>query len=540
MSAAVMSPLGTMSSNRDYEEEQEAEEERALLSPIVLEAKPEPMEDDGSLSVPSLSDDFFADFEMEQEDEGKDSTPSFGGLKNLGNTCYFNSALQMLASLDRFGEVLEATPPMDQELRSEFLSVMQRLRNGETVNPEAFKRAVDARSSLFIGYRQQDSHEFLTTLLDLLDADYKKKPAEKDESMDSAEEEQGKEPATDNDNEASDEPAEALAIESTETVSALDLPESEDVPPSRSLTELQVEDISQLLHGQRPVVASAEPNTDTAMLPQCKLIGGRAIVPMSGVSQLSSVETEEGATSAPVPDSSAESETPQAQEEQDPSPIEEYFTTEVRARLSCDSCKYTRSHVEKYLHLSLDIGSDSGSVEEGLRKFFAPEHRQIKCEKCFCETATQTMEITKLPRAMLFHCKRFIVDVSPDYSSITYRKNQSPFQFSDALSASQDGILGEFLATDVDIPEQQDSRWNGLHEDAMDDDELAYRIRSVVNHIGSSASCGHYTADGNRMYSNGERRWTRFNDSIVSEVSAEEAMRGSAQRTAYMVMYELE
>ena len=112
------------------------------------------------------------------------SSGEYGGLSNLGNTCYMASALQMLASLDDFLgqlEIIEPEKEDDLRLRKAFLDVMKRLQSGETVRPEEFKEALDEKSPLFIGFRQQDSHEFLTTLLDLLDEDYKKKEEEEEE-----------------------------------------------------------------------------------------------------------------------------------------------------------------------------------------------------------------------------------------------------------------------------------------------------------------------------------------------------------------------
>jgi ubiquitin C-terminal hydrolase len=223
----------------------------------------------------------------------------------------------------------------------------------------------------------------------------------------------------------------------------------------------------------------------------------------------------------------------QEQQESAPtSPVDSYFTTQVRVCLTCDSCKYTRNKTETYLHLSLEIGATSGSVEDGLRKFFAPETREIKCEKCFCETAQQTMNITKLPRAMLLHFKRFIVDVSPDYTSITYRKNQSSVSFEEHLNFDDDGVLADFLATDVSLPDTPTSQSRTRTR------PTGYRIRSVVNHIGSSASCGHYTADALLRYGD-DREWTRFNDASVSKISTHNATAQSST-TAYMIMYELE
>jgi len=201
-------------------------------------------------------------------------------------------------------------------------------------------------------------------------------------------------------------------------------------------------------------------------------------------------------------------------------------------RLTCDSCKYTRAHKESFFHLSLEIGSDTTTVVEGLRKFFSPEKREVKCEKCFCETAMQTMEITRLPRALLLHFKRFIVDVSDDYTSITYRKNQSDVLFEDRLELQEDlgGVLGEFFADDLSMP-------LSASDADMDDIMRNDKIRSVVNHIGSSAACGHYTADAARLSQSGERQWHRFNDSYVSQISANVAIKESS-KTAYMVMYE--
>ena len=246
-------------------------------------------------------------------------------------------------------------------------------------------------------------------------------------------------------------------------------------------------------------------------------------------------------------------------------PVDTYFTTRVRTCLTCDSCHYTRSHEETFRYLSIEVGSGKDditsshdrTVTEGIRKFFSPEKRELKCEKCFCESATQTMEIIQLPRALLLHMKRFIVDVSPDYSRISYRKNQAAIDFGKELSLNSDdqcGILGDFLGKDVQFPFSVEKQTITNHEesDCGEEDvaETSYKIRSIVNHIGSSASCGHYTADARKLYGKNDIKeripienekkleWTRFNDSSVSRINDYEAMQGQAQKTAYMLMYE--
>eukprot|EP00977_Amphora_coffeiformis_P011741 scaffold2850_cov175-Amphora_coffeaeformis.AAC.7 len=203
------------------------------------------------------------------------------------------------------------------------------------------------------------------------------------------------------------------------------------------------------------------------------------------------------------------------------SPIDDCFATKVRVRLTCDSCKYTRTQEETYLHWSLEMSGDDTGVDECLRKFFASEKREVKCEKCFGESATQTSHITQLPKMLLLHFKRFVVKVSEDYSSISYEKNSSSVTFNPVLSPHDD--LEEFTA--VDCPLSPGSR---------------YQLRSVVNHHGSSVSFGHYTADAKRtIQPDGSREWHRFNDSFVSKISEQQAVQESS-RSAYLVMYELE
>ena len=525
MSAAVLSPrLDPIATNPNLDMDEDEEDF------VFVESDTKSSAFDDS-SVPSLADDVI------MEDEEDDIPVTLGGLFNLGNTCYLNSATQMLASLDSFLSALEEASPISQDeaklrLRLEFMSLMGALQSGQTVRPDAFKKAVDERSPLFVGFRQQDAHEFLTTLLDLLDEVYQGTTGNSDASVEDG---NGISIVSDDDGSkhAPKEGPQQNEASSTSPHSEMMQNESktEEVAEgwlSRlpSFSDLKMDEITMLLYGDDEKQKKAPATLTTMNLrpteeqhPLCKLIGGRAVVMPDAASPLQVQDNSSVASSASAESSSLARPHPVTNS----SPIGDYFCTEVRSRLTCDSCKYTRTQIEKYLHLSIDVGSNEGtSVEEGLRKFFSPEKRELKCEKCFCESATQTLEITKLPPALLFHFKRFIVDISPDYSSITYRKNQSAVQFPSSLSLDVRSVLGEFLSEDASLPVQ-----------ALE--SSCYQIRSVCNHIGSSASCGHYTADAHRTYGMGERAWTRFNDDYVSRLDS--AM--SAATTAYMVLYEL-
>jgi ubiquitin C-terminal hydrolase len=81
-----------------------------------------------------------------------------------------------------------------------------------------------------------------------------------------------------------------------------------------------------------------------------------------------------------------------------------------------------RTMKEMYRHLSLDMNDeekeeqtlDEWTMEKGLAKFFSPEKRELKCEKCSDgRTATQTLRVISCPKFLLLHLKRFTVVEKP-------------------------------------------------------------------------------------------------------------------------------
>lgn len=130
------------------------------------------------------------------------------GLANLGNTCYMNSALQCLVHLpeinyyfffDLYERELNRTNPLGNrgEVAVAFSNLLHRLfdvsnSSQSYVTPREFKYTVGRFSSMFHGYQQQDSQEFLSWLLDALHEDlnrihdkpYLEKPELKDEDVD--------------------------------------------------------------------------------------------------------------------------------------------------------------------------------------------------------------------------------------------------------------------------------------------------------------------------------------------------------------------
>ncbi|KAI9256600.1 hypothetical protein BDA99DRAFT_516870 [Phascolomyces articulosus] len=121
------------------------------------------------------------DDEIEQAPEYE---PGHCGLMNMGNTCYMNSALQCLsntASLTQYfleekykGELNRDNPlGMHGELAEAYGDLIKDMWSGRfsSLAPRHFKYTISRFNSTFLGYRQHDSQELLSFLLDGLHED---------------------------------------------------------------------------------------------------------------------------------------------------------------------------------------------------------------------------------------------------------------------------------------------------------------------------------------------------------------------------------
>ncbi|AAS53998.2 AFR627Cp [Eremothecium gossypii ATCC 10895] len=109
------------------------------------------------------------------------------GLSNLGNTCYMNSALQCLLHIPEFKDYFlyngyEKEVNIENPLGHKghiawaFASMVQALFGkrhsaATSYSPRNFKNTIGHLNSMFSGYQQQDSQEFLAFLLDGLHED---------------------------------------------------------------------------------------------------------------------------------------------------------------------------------------------------------------------------------------------------------------------------------------------------------------------------------------------------------------------------------
>lgn len=122
------------------------------------------------------------------------------GLQNLGNTCFMNTALQCISACyelaqyflsDVYKKDINLDNPIGTQgvLARSYANLLKNLYYGESnaFSPRNFKRAIATFQSMFSGYQQHDTQEFLTYLLDGLHEDLnkvvKKPVVEKDDNL---------------------------------------------------------------------------------------------------------------------------------------------------------------------------------------------------------------------------------------------------------------------------------------------------------------------------------------------------------------------
>lgn len=469
------------------------------------------------------------------------------GLKNLGNTCFMNSALQCLLHIEPLVSYFLGDYHTDINHNSaskgalaatfaELVKEAASAASGTTLAPTDFQKVLRAHAPHLLDYQQQDCQEFLRYLLDGMSDDLSRpRPTEADAALESK----------GNNNNTEDTsrkfPTMSLPgprVELTEQHSQSAKMHCNEEPPQQPIDDTSadtpaiaaelggsgglVDKFRRMTARSRAKESKAEAN-DISAVSSSSSTGSVTVVPAPLLNTRHIIQSADKAWSRHL--------------EKNNSIITDLFGGMLQSTVECLTCHHRSVCFDPFLDLPVPIplkNSESSSwlrrnndvakctLQDCLESFTAPEildeENMYSCEKCKVKRkCTKKLSLFHLPRVLVVHIKRF--------RYTTYRREKL---LTDVNFPVENLNLTPYLSPDRD-PENC-----AMLKDSKK--QCVYDLIGVAHHSGSLHG-GHYVAhcDTNGGNKGKSPSWMCFNDARVSPTSSSAIMGPSA----YVLFYRL-
>ncbi|XP_056903949.1 ubiquitin carboxyl-terminal hydrolase 37-like [Takifugu flavidus] len=183
-------------------------------------------------------------------------------------------------------------------------------------------------------------------------------------------------------------------------------------------------------------------------------------------------------------------------------PVEAHISFQMLSTMLCHSCGHKRENMEEILILSVAL---EDTIMQSIQLHLKEQLLDYKCD-CGASQTTAKRSFFTLPNVLIVHLLRI--------------------QWS--YFGAQKIHRATCLSRELLLSTNQSS------------EKTKYTLKSIVNHLGSCTTSGHYICDGvfqNASQGDGNACWVTYDDDVVTETNVNHVCQ-QRQKTAYLLYYE--